>query len=134
MGKNKYQKIETKKIIPIEDHSKARVENLKNKIIKESWQKPIVVFFNKKNNLYHVLDGHHRFQISKDMFLKKIPAIVVKDYKMIKIKSLRENIEISHEKVIQNSIDGKIYPYKTVQHYFDFEIPENINVNIEELV
>jgi len=124
--------IETKNIKPIESHSKSRAQKIKKKIIKEGWRKPIVVFHNLEKNIYHVLDGHHRNQVAKDLFLKKIPAIVVEDYKKISIRSLRKEFNFTHEDVIDKSVSCNIYPYKTVKHDFNFIIPE-ILISLEDL-
>ena len=135
MGKNESCNIELvdiDKIKPIENFCPHRVEKVKDDILKNNWIHPVVLFFNKKDNLYHVLDGHHRSEIAKLLCLKKIPAIIIEDYFQVKIRSLRDEIKISHKKVIDRSINGNIYPYKTVKHDFDFELPE-LNIKISDL-
>lgn len=127
------QIIEIKNIKPIENYSMSRVQKIKKKIEKEGWRKPIVVFYNLKKDIYHILDGHHRNQIAKELHLKKIPAIVIEDYRKINIRSLRPEYNFNHEDVILKSISCDIYPYKTVHHDFDFKIPE-ILFKLEELV
>lgn len=138
MGKEKYKKVAVenvaiKNIIPIEAHSEKKIEKIKNKILSEGWKKPIVLFFNKNKSVYHVLDGHHRHQVGKSLKLKSIPAVVVDDYEAIPIRSLRKSEEVNYDLVIKKSLEGEIYPYKTVKHDFPFIIP-SINVNLKDLV
>ncbi len=65
------------------------------------------------------------------MKLKKIPAILV-NYTDIEIWSLRPEITLTHQQVIDNAIKGNIYPEKTVKHNFNFNVPI-INYKINKL-
>lgn len=112
----------------IEEHIIDRKIMLKNKILKEGiWTKPIIV--ERKNNL--VLDGHHRFNLAKEINIKKIPAILV-DYDDIKIWSLKRSQKVTKELIILKSLNKNIYPNKTVKHKFEFKIP-NCSYKLEEL-
>jgi hypothetical protein len=112
----------------IEEHIIDRKIMLKNKILEEGvWTKPIIV--ERKNNL--VLDGHHRFNLAKEISIKKIPAILV-DYNDIKIWSLKKSQKVTKELVILKSLNKDIYPNKTVKHKFEFKIP-CCNYKLEEL-
>lgn len=113
----------------IEDHDPNRALKLKDKIIKDnSWIFPIIVEAN--NNL--ILDGHHRFEVAKQLKLDKIPAILV-DYKDIKVWSLRDEIKISKAEIVEKIVKrNEIYPYKTIKHKYSFQIPE-INFNLRSL-
>lgn len=121
--------IDTYTLIPIENHDTNRVKKLKEIILKENiWKVPIII--EKNNNL--ILDGHHRFEVAKLLNLKKIPAIQI-NYDEIKVWSLRKNININQNNVINNAKNKKIYPYKTVKHKFPFTIP-NIEIELGELL
>lgn len=100
------------KLIPIEDHSKERVDWLYDKIISEGfWSKPLAIA--KEHNL--VMDGHHRLEVSLKLKLRLVPCFFY-SYKEIHIYSLKEGIEVSYEIIIENFLKSKIFPYKTVKH------------------
>jgi L-serine kinase (ADP) len=132
LDKNKVILIDVNKTKPIEKYNKDRIHKIKKSIESKGWIKPIIVYHNFLEDVYHVLDGHHRQHIAKDMNLKKIPAIVVKKYKNIKIRSLRPEFSFDHSTVIKNSLAGDVYPYKTVKHDFNFDI-HAIEISITEL-
>lgn len=100
------------KLNPIEGHSKERVDWLSEKISYEAyWSKPIAIA--KEHNL--VMDGHHRLESALRLGLKRVPCFIF-SYKEINIYSLRDGIEVSHEIIVKNFLDSKIFPYKTVKH------------------
>tara|TARA_A100001388_G_C28455625_1_gene350758 strand:- start:63 stop:440 length:378 start_codon:yes stop_codon:yes gene_type:complete len=100
------------KLNPIEAYSKERVDWLSKKIISEGyWSKPIAIA--KEHNL--VMDGHHRLESSFRLGLLRVPCFIF-SYNDIKIYSLREGILVSHEMIIKNFLESKIFPYKTVKH------------------
>jgi len=128
MGAEDVVLIDVSLLIPIEDHSDARSHRIGDKINQEGvWTKPILVA---KDHML-VLDGHHRFSFAKRVGLKKIPAIVVA-YEDIKIRSLRKEISFTHEDVIRNAKCHQIYPYKTVKHDLEFNLPK-IKVDLSSL-
>ena len=104
--------INPKKLNPIEDHIKERVDWLSKKIITEGyWSNPICIA--KEHNL--VMDGHHRLEASLKLGLNRVPCFIF-SYKEIHIYSLRDGIEVSHEIIIKNFLKSKIFPYKTAKH------------------
>ena len=118
------------KLKRIENYDKSRANKLKNKIICDGhWKVPIIV----EKNDYMILDGHHRFEVAKELGLNKIPAILV-NYNDIDVWSLRKEINIS-QKIVREYVINKnlIYPYKTVKHKCPFNIPE-INIEIRRLI
>lgn len=120
--------VNTNELVPIEDYDKNRVLNLKKKIESEKiWNSPLII---EKNNML-ILDGHHRFETSKLLNLKKVPAILI-EYKKVKVWSLRKNFKLNKREVIKNAKESKIYPYKTVKHKFPFKVPE-LNIKIGDL-
>ncbi len=119
--------INPKKLNPIEDHSKKRVNWLTEKIISDKyWSKPLAIA--KEHNL--VMDGHHRLEASLKLKLIKVPCFIY-SYNEIHVFSLREEIEVNHEIIINNFLNSKIFPYKTAKH----ELPnfEFDPINLTEL-
>ena len=68
-----------------------------------------------KHNL--ILDGHHRFELAKRYNLNYIPVVIF-DYNDVDMWSLRKEIKITKNDVIRNSLNGNLYPNKTVKHKF----------------
>ena len=62
-----------------------------------------------------VMDGHHRLQASIKLGLIKVPCFIY-SYKDIIPYSLRENVEVTSTKIIENFLLSKIYPNKTAKH------------------
>jgi choline kinase len=109
---------DTSKLKHIESFSPRKVVSLKKKIIKENtWTKPICI---DPSGL--VMDGQHRMEVSKELGLNKIPAIIF-DYKGVEIFSLRKNYSVSVKSIKERVKKDNIYPYKTVKHKFPIEIP-----------
>ena len=114
---------------PIEEYDDARVKTLKDKIVSEGkWNVPIIV---EKRGL--ILDGQHRFQVAKILGLERIPSIMV-SYDEVKVWTLRKEIKITKSNVIKKVKSGQVYPYKTVKHKFDFEIPDSLDIQLRELM
>ena len=70
------------------------------------------------------MDGQHRRQVGLRLQLSIVPCILI-DYKSVRIRSLREEIEVSLDQIYANRSNNKIYPYKTAKHYFEDSIFEN---------
>lgn len=52
---------------------------LKHSIEKDGYTQPIVVYYDKKKNLYIIVDGFHRYRCAKEYFnLKLIPVVEIK--------------------------------------------------------
>lgn len=114
----------------IENFDTDRVLALTEKIKKEGmWNVPIVI--SEKGKL--ILDGQHRTEVAKILGFQEIPAIIV-DYSDVRVWSLKKE-----ERVSQNLVETRIlkrnkpYPYKTVKHKFNFDIPQNLNINLSDL-
>ncbi len=112
----------------VEGFSAKRVEWLKNKILEEKiWNKPICV----DSEYGVVMDGQHRMEVAKLLKIKKIPAILF-SHDEVEFWSLRENHTVDLESIIEKSLTGRIYPYKTVKYKFPIKIPK-CSINLEEL-
>ena len=101
-----------KKLNPIEEFSKERVDLLQKKIISEGyWSRPISVA--KEHNL--VMDGHHRLEVSLKLGFVKVPCFIF-SYQEINVYSLRQEIKVNQEIIISNFLKSIIFPYKTAKH------------------
>ena len=128
-GSSSIELVNVNLLKPIEDFIKERYELVLEKIKKENfWTKPIII--DDRNHL--VLDGHHRFEVAKELGLKVIPAIKV-TYEEIPIWSLRLDEVVNHKLVIAKALANNIYPNKTVKHSFPFQIP-SCNYPLESLM
>lgn len=111
--------VPTAKLKHIEGFSHKRVQWLKKRILAESvWTKPLCV----ERQHFLVMDGQHRMEAARDLGLRYVPCVLF-PYEDVEIWSLRKNCEVTHALVIQKSLAGDIYPYKTVKHRFPIEIP-----------
>jgi L-serine kinase (ADP) len=127
--KNNINMVNVNNISPIEHFIKKRVEILKKKILKDNvWTKPIII--DDKNNL--LMDGHHRFEVAKQLGFNKIPAIKI-SYDSIEIWSLKSSELVTKELVKKRALIGEIYPNKTVKHYFKFEVKQ-CDISLSSLI
>ena len=104
----------------IEGFSPKRVEWLRSKILKEGiWTKPLAL--DKDEGL--VLDGQHRMEVAISLDLTVVPAVKYDDAE-VDVWSLRPKYSFDWKKVVENSLLGDIYPFKTVKHRFPVPLPE----------
>jgi len=103
----------------IEGHSSKRVDWLRNKIKNEGiWTKPIAL-----DDAHHlVLDGQHRMEAAIALRLRHVPAVKY-NYSQVILWSLRPKYQFDWRKVVERSLAGEPYPYKTVKHEFPFPVP-----------
>ena len=112
----------------VEGFSQKRVGWLMEKITSEEiWNLPICI----DREYGIVMDGQHRMEVAKSLGLSLIPAIKF-SHSEVDFWSLRDNHEVSLEKIINNHNSGDIYPYKTVKYGFPFPIPD-CSISLEEL-
>lgn len=115
-----YELVEVKSLKPIEDFISERVPIIKKEILSSGfWTKPIII----DDQDHLIMDGHHRFEIAKQIGLKMVPAVVL-DYSKVQIWSLRNDVEVNHDLVRAKAIRKDIYPNKTVKHDFRFKLPQ----------
>jgi ParB-like chromosome segregation protein Spo0J len=64
-----------------------------------------------------ILDGHHRVKAFKLLGIKKIPCFLV-DYfsENVKLFSRKKLVSVNKKSVIENALNGKLFPYKTTKH------------------
>ena len=104
----------------IEGFSQKRVLWLEQKILQEGrWTKPVAI-----DASHHlVMDGQHRMEVALKLGLKVVPAVKYA-YCDVKIWSLRPKTHtFDWRAVVQRSVSGDIYPYKTVKHAFPDQLP-----------
>jgi hypothetical protein len=112
----KIELVSTNSLLPIEGFIEERKNDLFDEIkIQKRWIKPLVI----EKNFNLILDGHHRFEVSKLLNLDLLPCIKV-DYNDVELWSLRDELVVSRKKVIKKALEGDIYPCKTVKHDFNF--------------
>lgn len=119
------------KLKHIEEFDAERVDFLKKKIEEENfWNVPLVV----DEDTGLVLDGQHRMEVAYALGLKKIPVINV-NYDDVVVFTLRKEEKVSPN-LVRNRVNKKgfLYPYKTVKHKFDFDIPANLHIPLKDLM
>lgn len=115
------------KLNPIEEYDSERVVWLINKIeFDGKWTSPISI--SREHNL--VMDGHHRLEAAIRLKLKRVPCFIF-SYEKIEPYSLRKNIEISSEIIINNFLNSIVLPYKTAKHELNF--PDFIPIELNNL-
>ena len=104
---------------------------LKDKIKSSKfWTAPIIV---EKNN-FAILDGHHRFNVAKELNFKRIPCYIVDyDDKRVSVSSWRDDIKVDKNLVYSYINNKKKFKAKTTKHDFDFIIP-NCNISFSLLL
>ena len=107
-------------LIPHEKVDIKHMNTIKNSILKEEKiLNPIIVDKNSKV----ILDGHHRYNASKKLKMKKIPTVLI-DYfnDNIKLKFRREEFShLSKNEIISSALNKKLFPNKTTKHIFNFK-------------
>ena len=125
----KLSMIDPKKLLHIEGFSKRRVAWLKKKVLSEKvWTKPLAI--DKKHML--VMDGQHRMEVALALGLARVPCELF-SYDEVEVWSLRpRSHDVSAEVLIERSLRGDIYPYKTAKHRFPRELSE-ISIPLDKL-
>ena len=98
-------------------------ESLREKIKSDDiWISPIII---EKKSLA-ILDGHHRYNVAKDLILKRVPCFIV-DYfdDRVIVSSWRPDIEINKKLVLEYIYKNKKFMSKTTRHTFKVKIPES---------
>ena len=114
----------------IESFSEKRVANMRRKMETSGiWEKPISV----ERNHMLILDGQHRYEVARGLKLTHIPCELF-DYEDedLLVWSLRKECDVSKQLVIERSLSGNIYPYKTAKHKFPRTV-EKVMIPLEDL-
>lgn len=102
------------KIKQSEEHDEARVRLLTDNIKDEGiWTHPILV---EKQN-FIIMDGHHRYQVAKNLNFKRIPCFVLRyDNPYLTVSSRIENLDIQINNIINAGLTGNLLKYKSTKH------------------
>jgi len=118
-----------KQLKPIEGFIPERVDYVLGELGKEGiWTTPLVV----DNRYGLIMDGHHRHQAALSLGCHYVPAILW-SYEEVEIYSLREDVNISLNGIIENLENKTIYPNKTVKHNFPFILKSDLKISIDDL-
>ncbi len=99
---------------PHEQTQSDRLRKLKKEILKDGFlEKPIIVDINTKV----ILDGHHRFNILRELGLKLMPVWLI-DYQSEKIQVIawKKEENVTKEDILQAGLTGKLLKPKTSRH------------------
>lgn len=106
-------KIDLSKLKPTEHHSVDHAKWLKNILgtTNEDWP-PILV----STDMF-ILDGHHRFQLAKDLGFEKILAYLI-DYfdPDLEVRDHNTNEFMDKEMLLSRYFNGDLLPIKTTKH------------------
>lgn len=121
--------IDPKRLRHIEGFSKKRALWLRRKIESEGiWTKPLAI---DRQHLL-VMDGQHRMEVALALQLRHVPCQLF-DYEQVEVWSLRPTThEVTVASIIERSLSGDIYPYKTAKHRFPEELAE-LSIALDEL-
>ena len=129
---------EVSKLKPHEDINKNYIFKIKESIINEGIKFPIIA--DKDSNI--ILDGHHRFNIFKELKIGIIPVFYVDYFDEKIIVDSWNGKNVTKQDVIKSANSGKIFPSKTTKHLFVSKkgivhissIVPRINIDIYKLV
>lgn len=130
--------VKTSKLKPHEDINENNFIKVKESIINEGIKFPIIAEQN--NNI--ILDGHHRFNIFKELKIKIIPVFYVDYFDRKIIVGSWNGKKLTKNQVIKIANSGAVYPSKTTKHMFKsdrgivpiFKIAPRIYISIYELM
>ena len=99
------------------------LKSLRKKIKSDNiWISPIII---EKKSLA-ILDGHHRYNVAKDLKLKRVPCFII-DYfdDRVMVTSWRPDIHISKKLVLEYIHKNQKFMSKTTRHSFKVKLPES---------
>ena len=122
--------INVESIKETEEHIPDRVIWLTELIKKEKiWRVPILL----DKTTYAIMDGHHRYNVAKNLGLKRIPAILLSyNSPNVIVTSWRDDIFIDKDVVLEYINRGAIFPNKTTRHIIK-PLPKEIEIPISFL-
>jgi hypothetical protein len=116
---------------PSEHINNGRAISLANKIEEDGiWRKPLII----EKNTRIVMDGHHRLEVGKILFLEKLPCIILTyDNPHISVTSWDDLTRLIDPKEIINAGEtGVLLNYKSTRHVFSIPLPI-CNTNLNQL-
>lgn len=80
------------------------------------WTTPILVL----DDIFAILDGHHRWNAARMLGLPCIPAVIVSyDDPRLTLSSWRVDDPVTRDDVINAALSGQLLPQKTSRHTMD---------------
>lgn len=129
---------EISKLKPHELIDKGNSLRIKGSLINEGIKLPIVV--DENSNI--ILDGHHRYNIFKELNLKVIPVYYVDYFDKKIIVDSWNGTSLTKNDVVRIANSGRLFPNKTTKHMFKSKaglmhissIAPRIDLNIHGLI
>lgn len=106
---------------------------LKKSIEEDGYTMPIVVYYDKENDMYEIVDGFHRYRCAKEYFnLEEIPATVInKDLSNRMASTIRHNRARGTHQIKSMS---DIVLDLVQQGWSDYKIAEHLGMDAEEVL
>ena len=93
------------------------------------WTHPVLL----DEEVYAVMDGHHRFAAAKKLGLRSIPAVLISyDHPGVRLESWRPDRSFTPADLRARAVSGDLLPLKSTRHVTDFPIPE-VRVSLDVL-
>lgn len=124
-------------ILPIEElkpHEKYCPNNfqywLEHITNEQYWTRPLLVHKDTKI----IMDGHHRYQIAKNLGLKHIPCILTSyNNPYLKVYSYKDNSVIDNQLIIEAGQSGNLFDKKSTRHEIALNRISQINIPLSLL-
>lgn len=85
------------------------------------WTHPVLL----DDEVYAVMDGHHRFAAARKLGLRSIPAVLMSyDDPGVRLESWRPDLKFTPADLRARAVSGELLPFKSTRHVTDFPIPE----------
>jgi len=109
------------------------MELLKHSIEEDGYTQPIVTYYDKKRDIYVVVDGFHRYRCAKEYFnLKQIPIVTInKDLQNRMASTIRHNRARGTHQVIDMS---NIVLMLTQNGWNEGEIAKHLGMELDEVI
>ena len=106
---------------------------LKHSIEQEGYTQPIVTYYDKKNDMYIIVDGFHRYRCAKEYFdLKEVPVVVInKTLKNRMASTIRHNRARGTHQIKDMSI---IVSDLTSFGWSDEKICDELGMDLDEVI
>ncbi|WP_051869068.1 ParB N-terminal domain-containing protein [Xenorhabdus bovienii] len=126
----KLELVDTNTIQVTEEHIPERVYWLEEKIKQEGlWRVPLLL----ECNTFAIMDGHHRYEVSKRLGLKRVPAILLSyNDDNVQVTSWRNDFIVNKKIVLEYISQKRIFPHKTTKHLIT-PYPNEISIPISFL-
>lgn len=106
---------------------------LKHSIEEDGYTQPIVTYYDKKQDIYIVVDGFHRYRLAKEVFeLKQIPIVTIdKDLENRMASTIRHNRARGTHQIIDMS---HIVLTLTENGWNEKQISKHLGMELDEII